>query len=1123
MDDVSKRIAALSPAKRALLQQKLREKSSAAQTSTVTQKRLRGPAPLEERPERLPLSYAQQRLWFLDKLEGSSAAYNIREALRLKGELDFTALERAVDAVIERHESLRTRFIEEDGEPLQVIEPVVHLPVVIEDLSELDPAERERETGAALRGEAQKPFDLGRGPLLRIRLLKLDEREHVLLSTFHHIIFDGWSIAVFNRDLSALYEAFLRGGEGNPLKPLEVQYPDYAIWQRERLQGEELERQLTYWKKQLADAPTLALPTDLPRPLRPTFAGARHFLILPPESSSKLKELSRQENATLFMTVLAAFQILLSRYSAEQDISVGIPAVNRNHLELEDLIGFFLDTLVLRTDLSGDPSFRELLRRVQKVTLDAYAHADVPFERLVQELHPERSLNQTPLFQAFLNFLSFEDEPVRLSGLVAERCLKEGLKSKFDLTLYIREGDYGLYLSLAYSTELFLPATIERMMRHFQILLEAIAADPEEHIGALPMLASEERTSRKVSDQRVRPTNPYVHFTREDIEQSLAARFGKQVQKAPDRIALQSASCRWTYKELDRRSNNIAHGILRRCAEEEQRVALLFEHDAPMIAATLGVLKSGKAYVPLDPAYPVARLARMIEDSQTHTIITDEANKSLAQELAVEGVAILHFADLESRHVSEEVALGSADAIAYLLYTSGSTGEPKAITQSHRNVLHHIRSYTNSLHICAEDRLLLVASLGVDAAVQDIFAALLNGATLCPYDIRGNELSALADWMANEEISIYHSTPSLYRYFVAALSERPWTFPKLRLIVMGGEKVVPSDIELYKKHFEPGCIFVNGFGLSESTVTLQCLFDTHYENAGSSIPIGNPVEDTDVLLLNAQGDAGQVCGEIAIRSAYLAQGYWRLPELTAAAFLPDPQTPERRIYRTGDLGRLLPNGMIEFLGRRDFQVKIRGYRVECGEIEVALSKHPEVSGAAVVPRQNAMGEQDLIAYIVPRPDTSISSRQLRDFATTILPSYMVPQAILILEKMPLTSSGKINRKALPVPEDALGHGAHTYVAPGTSLDRTLAEIWIELLKLEKVGIYDDFFESGGHSLLATRLVSQIRRAFNVEIPLRAVFESPTIAAMSELIENIKWAASGSEADVPHGEREEMVL
>ncbi len=481
-------IAALSRLVHALEQQKL----SGPDGAIIGPSRPLDVATLQSVQTRLPLSYAQQRLWFLDKLEGSSTEYNLREAWRLKGELDCAALQRAVDAVVARHEILRTRFVEEDGEPLQVIEANVHVPVVSEDLSALPAGERERAVSAAIRGEAETAFDLGSGPLMRVKLLTLEEREHVLLCAFHHIIFDGWSVAIFSRDLSALYEAFRRG-EDNPLKALAVQYADYALWQRERLEGEEWQRQLAYWKSQLADAPALALPTDLARPLRPSFAGARHSLVLAPEIAVKLKELSRQENATLFMTLLAAFQVLLSRYSCQEDISVGVPAANRNHVELEEMIGFFLDTLVLRSDLRGNPSFRELLRRVKKVTLEAYAHAEVPFERLVQELQPERNLNQTPLFQAFVNFLSFENEPVSLSGLQAERCPKENLKSKFDLTLHIREGHYGLHLSLAYSTELFLPETIAAMMRHFENLLEAIAADPEVRIGALPMLEPEER------------------------------------------------------------------------------------------------------------------------------------------------------------------------------------------------------------------------------------------------------------------------------------------------------------------------------------------------------------------------------------------------------------------------------------------------------------------------------------------------------------------------------------------------------------------------------------------------------------------------------------------------------
>ena len=831
MEDISKRIAALSPAKRALLQQILRAKSSSAQQATVSKKEL---AASSERPARLPLSYAQQRVWFLDKLEGSSAEYNIREAWRLKGELDCAVLERALNALVARHETLRTYFVEEDGEPAQVVEPAAYIRLAIGDVSALAKDDREQTIVDNIRAEAERPFDLGRGPLLRARLLKLGEREHVFLCTFHHIIFDGWSSGVFSRDLSAFYEAFRRGEQTATLKALPVQYADYALWQRERLEGEELERQLAYWRSQLADAPALALPTDLARPLQPSFAGGRQTLVVAGEIAARLKELSRQENATLFMTVLAAFQLLLCRYSAEEDISVGIPAANRNHVELEELIGFFLDTLVLRTDLSGAPSFRELLRRVQKVTLEAYAHADVPFEKLVQELQPERSLNQTPLFQAFLNFLSFEDQPVRLAGLEAERCLKEGLKSKFDLTLYVREGASGLYFALAYSTELFLPETIAGMMRHFENLLRAIAADPEVGIGALAMLEPEERRLGKVSEQAVRPSAAYLYFGREEIEQSIIARFAQQVRKAPESIAVRSAGLRWTYRELDERSDRVAQGILGCSPREEEHIALLLEHDAPMIAAVLGVLKSGKAYVALDGAHPLGRLAHMVEDAQVQRIITDEANAGLAQELgAAAGISVLRLGELERASGGAPLSLGSAEASAYLLYTSGSTGEPKAITQSHRNVLHHIASYTNSLHLSAEDRLLLIASLGVDAAVQDIFGALLNGASVCPYDVRRQELGALARWVAAEEITVFHATPSLYRYFAAALGEQPgrWSFPKLRLVVLGGEKVVPSDLELYKEHFEPGCLLVNGYGLSESTVSLQCFFDMAYENA----------------------------------------------------------------------------------------------------------------------------------------------------------------------------------------------------------------------------------------------------------------------------------------------------
>ena len=1074
------------------------------------------------RPERLPLSYAQERFWFLDQLEGSRAKFKIRQAVRFRGDLNREALECAAHALFERHEGLRTRFAEKDGVPQQIVEAATPVVIEFQDLSENRGDLGERTINSVLLRQAEEPLRLGDGRLLRLWLIKLAQREHILHWCCHHIIFDGWSVEIFNRELSALYSAFCEG-QPSPLPPLALQYADYALWQRDYLQGKTLEQLVDYWRDRLEGCPTLELPLDFPRPAFQTYAGAMASFVFSDALNRELRQLSKRENATIFMTLLAALKVLLFRYTGQEDIAVGIPIANRGRAGLETLIGCLLNTLVVRSRLLGADSFGDVLRRVRNELLGAYAHQELPFEKLLEELQPERSLNRTPLFQVFVNFMHLESVAPLFSGLEAQPLPSAQIEAKFDIEFYILDFEQRLRIDLVYNSDLFEAATIERMLERFEVLLEAIVADPEKEIGGLALLTAEDRREFTVQDNCVQPTNSFARFAPGDLEQSIPARFAKQVQKDPDRMAVETPAFRWTYEELDQRSNSIAQALLLRCSETEQRIALLMEHDAPMIAATLGVLKSGKAYVALDPAYPAARLAQMIEDSQVRTIIADETNSTLVKKLSHREIKIAQFAEIERAEAVGNISLPAADAIAYLLYTSGSTGEPKGITQDHRNVLHHIRCYTNSLHISAEDRLLMVASLGVDAAVQDIFAALLNGATLCPFDVRKNEMSTLADWMVNEEITIFHSTPSLYRHFVAALSGRRRAFPKLRLVVMGGEKVLSSDIELYKQHFEPGSIFVNGFGLSESTLALQGFFDASYENTGTSVPIGNPVEETEVLLLNAHGDAGQVRGEIAIRSRYLAQGYWRRPELTAAAFLPDHKTPGYRIYRTGDMGRLLPNGMIEFLGRRDFQIKIRGHRVECEEIEVALSRHPEITHSAIMVRQNARDEQELIAYVVPRRESSISSRQLRDFLGKVLPNYMIPQMVLVLESLPMTASGKIDRKALPVPEDVTSHRTQAYVAPVSPIEKTLAEIWIQLLRIEKVGVHDDFFESGGHSLLATRLASQIRRAFGVEIALRSMFESPTIAEMSELIQNIIWAAGASEPDLPPGQREEMLL
>ena len=802
-------------------------------------------ATLPERPERLPLSYAQQRLWFLDKLEGSSAEYNMRKALRLKGELDCPAFERALNALIARHETLRTRFDEEDGEPSQVIEPAVHLPLVIEDLSALEPAEGEHRVEVAMRAEADTPFDLGRGPLLRVRLLKLGEREHIFLCTFHHIIFDGWSSAVFYRDLSALYEAFRRGEDTAPLKALPVQYADYALWQRERLEGEELERQLAYWKSQLADAPALALPTDLARPLQPSFAGGRHSLHLGPEIASRLKELSRQENATLFMTLLAAFQLLLSRYSGEEDISVGIPAANRNHVELEELIGFFLDTLVLRTDLSGAPSFRELLRRVQKVTLEAYAHADVPFEKLVQELQPERSLNQTPLFQAFVNFLSFEDQPVRLAGLEAERCLNEGLKSKFDLTLYAREGAYGVYLTLIYQTSLFSSERMANFLDQLEQLVSQIVENPDCSIQSYSLIT--EKTRGLLPDPSILLSEP------EQIP--VTSRILSLAKINPGYIALRHDDREWTFQDLARSASDVAALLAARGVQSGDVVAVSGPRSFGLISGMIGVLLARGVLLPLDSSLPAARRDLMVQAaSAKHWLsISDSVDGT---EDAGEALATLPMTSISSDGTCPDEPALRASTItsnvdpedpAYIFFTSGTTGVPKGILGIHKALSHFLQWEQGALNLTSSDRVAQLTGLSFDVVLRDIFLPLSSGATLCLPDTglvpHGDGVMA---WLRRERITVLHMVPSL----AAAWLDSPKSsarLPDLRWVLMAGEPLTDTLVGRWRETMGRAHGIVNLYGPTETTLA-KCAYCIPENPLPGVQPVGRPLPDTQALV-----------------------------------------------------------------------------------------------------------------------------------------------------------------------------------------------------------------------------------------------------------------------------------
>lgn len=1042
----------------------------------------------------LPLSFAQQRLWFLDRLEDRSTEYHISEAFRLRGELDRDALEQAVNEILARHDALRTRFVEVDGAPIQIVEPLIRIAVLIEDLSALVESERDKAIIGALAQQREQRFNLSEAPLLRIKLLRLSQRDHILGYTFHHIIYDGWSANVFNRELAALYQTYCDGRHSS-LGPLKVQYSDYTLWQRQWLQGKELAQRLAYWTTKLDGvAPLLAFPTDRQRTAQRSHLGEWRSLNLPEALTNALLALSRREGVTLFMTLLAAFKVLLARYSGQNDIVIGVPIAARNQVVMEQMIGFFLSTLPMRTDLSGRPTFEEVLKRVRITALEAYTNQDLPFEKLIAKLQPERNLTHTPVFQILFNMFNFEDVQLSLAGLEVEPIPLPEPGSIWDITLYAKEEAGRIQFRAVYEPDLFEAATIETMLHRFRVLLESIVANPKQRIGALPLLTAEDRTRYSVRDNPVQVANPFVRFPAEEIEQSISSRFEKMVELHRDHLAIEARAHRWTYRELNERANAVAHKIFCLCPGGTQRIALLLEPGAPMVAAILGVLKAGKTYVPLNPAYPKARLAFVISDSQAEVIVTDASREGVAGELSAGQLGLINLDELDySDHCDPNLVI-PPDTIAYLLYTSGSTGGPKGVTQIHRNVLQHIRNYTNGLHIRPKDRVSLVAPY-FDAGVMDIFGALLNGATLYPYDLHKYGFNELAAWLAREEITIYHSTPTLYRHLCTTLGEEQ-RFPKLRLVVMGGEKVVSRDVELFQRYFDASCIFVNGYGPTESTVTLQYYADTQTPIARHNIPVGYPTEDTEVLLLNADGEPGQVYGEIAIRSSSLAQGYWRRPELTNSVFQREPELKNARIYRTGDLGRLTANGMIEFVERKDFQVKIRGHRVELGEVETALNDSPGIKEAAVIARDKDAMETELVAYLVTEKTSKIDTKTLRRHLNEQLPTYMIPGVFVYLDKLPLTPAGKIDRKALPPPPQNGYETDDQFIGPRDEVEMQVAKIWENSLGIQSVGMTDNFFDLGGHSLLAVRLLSEVNRHFKSDLPLASLFREPTVEAIA---------------------------
>ncbi|MGI8546381.1 MAG: amino acid adenylation domain-containing protein [Gemmatimonadaceae bacterium] len=1056
------------------------------------------------RSSRLAVSFSQERLWILNQLDGASAAYHIPWRVQLTGSLDTVALRQALDRIVARHEVLRTTFPSTDGEPVQRIAPIEASDFNLVECDLRGHPGSDAALQTIILEETTAPFELEKGPLIRGRLIRLAKAEYVLMITMHHIVSDGWSMGLLTNELSTLYTAFVRG-ERDPLPPLPVQYADYAAWQRQWVSGAVLEEQVAYWKQALAGAPeVLKLPTDHPRPTERDYVGAAVPFSLETEITAALKVLSRRHGATLFQTLLAGWAVVLGRLSGQEDLMIGAPTANRVRTDVEELIGFFVNTLALRVDLAGTPTVAELLAQVKAVALGAQANQDVPFERVLEVVRPARPLGRNPLFPVPLVWQDAPESRLKLPELTATPLPSSPcVAAKYDLTLTLHEVNGRIVGRFEYATALFKRATIERHRKYLQTLLAAMAFDEHRTVDCLPLLPVaerqyDERRAREAEADKAKSPTTFIRFEESSVEQSIYDRFRSQTAAHPRRLAVHSQSHEWTYEELDAQAQRVARAVAMSLGSGAEHVALLLDHDAPMIASMLGVLAAGKAFVPLDPSWPDARMQDVLSDALIGVIVTDDANLTAAQRL-VSGQRVLIQVNAlgePSTDVPMRASSVAPGSIAYMIYTSGSTGHPKGVVQSHRNVLAHIRAYTNRLRIGCDDRLVLLASYATDAAVMDVFGALLNGASLHPFSVRAVSVDHLGAWLRDRAISIYHSTPTLYRQMLER-GINGAVMSSVRLVVLGGEEVVRCDFEQFKRYFAPGCLFVNGLGPTESTLALHCVMDHDTELRFESVPVGYAVDGTDVLILNDAAEPVELYarGEIAIRSPYLALGYWRRPTLTARAFVPDPGG-SGRLYRTGDLGRLLPDGRTEFMGRRDDQVKIRGYRVEPSEVEAALKRLSDVREAMVAKRVNESGEASLVAYVVPEGERPPSHRELRRSLREQLPDYMLPSAVVFLRALPLTSSGKLDRRTLPTLELHPQALDTLYVPPRMPLEAVLAEIWSDLLGLGRVGVEDDFFELGGHSLLAMRVVTRVRQLLQLELPLRSLFESPTIAGLS---------------------------
>ncbi len=1057
-----------------------------------------------------PTSFGQRRFWFLDQFEPGSPYYNIPLAIRVRGDFRIDLFKQVIQEIIDRHEILRTTFWAENGEPMQVVHPQLELEIPLIDLTSLETDKKEKELRRLATVEARTPFDLAKGPLFRVKILKADEQDHVVLITMHHIISDGWSIGVLVKEITTIYAAFSQGLP-NPLPELEIQYADFAEWQREYLQGEVLEEQLNFWKQQLGDnPPPLELPTDRPRPQIQTNVGSSERIIIPAELTNRLNQFARQHGGTLFMVLSAVLKILLARYSGQTDISIGTPIANRNRAEIEPLIGLFINTLVLRSQLDDNPTFVQFFEREKETIVQAYDHQDLPFEYLVDALQPSRDMSYPPLFQVMLILQNAPVKGTRLGNISFEQLDVDMGTSTHDLTFSITESSAGLLVDIEYNTDLFDRSTIQRLAKHFQQLCTVLLDNPEQRVLNAQFLTAEELHRILVewnNTQAAREKNLCIHHL-----------FERRVQETPDALAVVAPDRSLSYQELNQKANQLAHFLKQNGVAPEKVVGVMLERQAHLLVAVLGVVKAGGAYLPLDPSYPEERLNYMLQDAGVDLLITQNSLQDLLPHFTGQIFLIdEHWPKCASLPAENPDFPIDEHNLVYMIYTSGSTGKAKGTMIEHRSLVNAYLAWESAYELRTRARShLQMASFSFDVFSGDWTRALCSGGklVLTPREIL-LEAATLYDLMRQQQVTIAEFVPAVLRNLIQYLEETNQKLDFFRNLIAGSDIWYVNEYKKFLSFTGPETRLINSFGLTEATID-STYFESKQLNLPGDrlVPIGRPFENMTIYILDEflQPVPIGVRGELYVGGLGVARGYFNRPQLTAERFLPNPFSGQAgdRMYKTGDVARYLPDGNIEFLGRADDQVKIRGFRVELGEVETALSEHPDIQTAAVILREDTPGDKKLVGYFVPVAGKSPTNKELRSFLLDRLPDYMVPSAFVELDEMPLTPNGKVNRRALPRPDQKLLLEAieQEYEAPRTPTEEVLAEIFGQLLSVEKVGSNHNFFELGGHSLLATQLVSRIKERFGIELPLRHVFEKPTVGGLAMVIDQQKLASAG---------------